>query len=112
VIDVEAIRISSGAMVKPDAIAEIELIPTNDGGRQGPTNDDQLRCPMLYRGKLYDVILLLGKVGSIAPGERKAGIPLKFLSPELVAGRIGPGDIFALRELRVIAFGKFTQVFI
>ena len=29
-----------------------------------------------------------------------------------LAGRIGPGDIFALRELRVIAFGKFTQVFI
>ena len=63
-------------------------------------------------GVVTDVGLFLHKVGPISPGERKEGIPMEFLSPHLLAGRIRVGDMFGLRELRVTAFGKFTQVFI
>jgi hypothetical protein len=110
--DVEAIRFPSGALAKPHAIGEIEFIPTNDGGREGPTPSDRLHCPLLYRGELFDVILSFHKTGSISPGQRREGVPMLFLSPELMAGRIKAGDIFALRELRVVAFGKFTETFI
>jgi hypothetical protein len=110
--EVESIQVPSGALVKPHAISEIEFIPTNDGGRNGPTPNDRLHCPLLYRGELFDVILFLHKSGSISPGQRREGIPMLFLSPHLLAGRIGAGEIFALRKMRVMAFGKFTQTFI
>ena len=110
--DAELVRLPDGSLVKPHAIADIEFIATNHGGRQTPIAGGLFRCPLLYHGELFDVGLFLHNVGPISPGEWKEGIPMEFLSPHLLAGRIRVGDMFGLRELRVTAFGKFTQVFI
>ena len=35
-----------------------------------------------------------------------------FLCPDLLEGRIHPGDVFHLREARIIAEGKIESVFL
>jgi hypothetical protein len=94
---------------QPDIIASVRFYTTEAGGRKGPTPPDKFGCPFDFQGEKFDCRLLLGGVGSIAPGAT-ARVPIAFLYPELVKPRLKVGNGFTLWEMRTIAVGVVEEI--
>ena len=94
----------------PDAIAEIELLRTEDGGRQTAISVPQYGCPLGIGDEYFDCRVDLTEVGEVPPGG-KARVSIKFLHPESVKPLLKPGVEFTLWEGRTIGRGRFMDVF-
>lgn len=95
------------AMIKPDVIVDLNLYP--EGGRKSSTPPDHLGCILEYENENFECRLLLGETGPLAPGAQ-ARVPLKFLKPDLIKGRLHVGDRFRLREAKYIGEGVFEEI--
>lgn len=83
------------ALWPPDAVVELRLLPSDAGGRAGPTPAGWWGCPLSINGDLFDGRFDLSETGLLWPGESRV-VPVKFLSPDLVRPRIAVGQ-----ELRI-----------
>lgn len=92
----------------PDFIARIHLLRTNEGGRKGPTPPAEFRCPLEFKARYYDCIIILGGGGSLVPGETR-NVPI-ILVDRTVAPRLRIGDQFALWEGKTIGKGEVIEV--
>lgn len=92
----------------PDIIAKVHFLPTELGGRKGPTPSDRFSCPFVFEGEYFDCVTFLGDIGSIAPGSTVT-LPIWFLSPTMIKPRLNVGSVFDLWELGVIANGTVTE---
>src|SRR5262245_29151867 len=95
---------------QPDAIVEIELLATENGGRQSSLPTPQFGCPVGIAGEYFDCRVDLTEVGKISPGG-KATVPMAFLFPEFVKPLLAPGVQFTLWEGRTIGHGRVIKVF-
>ena len=94
---------------QPDIIAQITLLPTSAGGRQGPTPTEIFGCPLGFGDQHFDVRFDLTAIGSVSPGET-VQVPGKFLSPDLIKNRLRVGSQFTLWEGKKIGEGKILEV--
>jgi hypothetical protein len=105
----------STQQIKPDATVRVHLFPTDAGGRRTAISSPQYGCPVFFGGQReqgYDCRLLLDEVGAtLEPGGPSVVVPVKFLSPELVAPFLRPGARFVLWEGKDIGEGEVVQVF-
>lgn len=92
----------------PDIIAEVHFLPTESGGRRGPTPSNSFGCPFFFEGELFDCVMFLDDIGSIPPGSTVT-LPIWFLSPGLIKPRLSAGSEFSLWEIGVIANGKVME---
>ena len=92
-----------------DAIVDVELLSTTDGGRRVPTPATFLGCPFGVDGEYFDCRLLFWETGPLSPGA-SARVPVVFLSPALVIPRIHPGKSFTLWEGKTIGHGTVVEV--
>ncbi len=98
------------ASLKPDIIAEIQLYPTEAGGRSGPTPADKFGCLFEIEGEYFDCRLLLEGVGALSPGQT-ATVPIMFLRPDLVHGSLTISRRFHLWDGKRIADGQVKEQF-
>ena len=56
-----------------------------------PSSPPTVTCPMEIAGELFTCRLYLDEVGRISPGS-EATVPMRFLAPELVAGKLEAGS--------------------
>jgi hypothetical protein len=99
-------------MIHSDIIANIKFYKTEDGGRKTPTAPTFFGCIFVIGNKKHDCRLLLDKIGSIAPGDNKSNVPIKFLCPELALLNLKHGDKFYLWDMRNIAEGEVKKIVI
>jgi hypothetical protein len=92
-----------------DIIVSLELLPTDNGGRRGPTPAGHFNCLMTIDDQNFDVRLHLEKVGSISPGQ-KTRVPISFLNPKLARKHCSVGKRFSLREAKVIGDGTIKEI--
>jgi hypothetical protein len=95
--------------MEADAIVDVELLSTAEGGRSGPTPATFLCCPFGIDDEYFDGRLSLWETGGLSPGAR-ARVPVVFLSPALVIPKIRPGQGFTLWEGKTIGSGTFVEV--
>ena len=93
----------------PDAVLDLELLPTEHGGRSLPTPDTFLGCPFVFEGELFDCRLDFSDIGPLNPGAR-ARVPVVFLSPALIVPRLRRGSSFTIWEGRPIGQGAVVEV--
>lgn len=91
--------------VKADAIVNIEMLPTSEGGRSGPTPPNQFSCLLQVSGRNFDCRLHLTGSGSLLPGG-SATVPVTFLYPEDVLPLLAVGTSITLWDGRVVATGR------
>ena len=94
---------------QPDAIIDLELLPTEIGGRSIPTPPTFLGCPFGFEGEFFDCRLDFTDIGPMSPGTN-ARVPVKFLSPALVLPRLRAGSSFTLWEGKTIGRGTVVEV--
>ena len=94
---------------KPDIVANVTLLSTNQGGRLGPTSSEVFRCPIEFDGAYFDCWINVAEVGSLAPGSTMR-VGITFLCPELIVPRLLPGLEFRLWEGRIIGYGTVVEV--
>ena len=94
--------------IEPDIMAKVFLYLTENGGREGPTPDNRLACPMVIQNEMFDCWLLLDGIGSIAPGDTVV-VPIIFTMPEIVLDILNPGDKFQLWEGRIVGEGVVLE---
>ena len=92
--------------VKPDIVAEVHLLTTENGGRQGPTPSTYWGCLAKIEGEYWDCSVLLDEVGSLAPGTTTV-VPIKFVSP--VPG-LKIGNQFRLWEGSFVGTARILSV--
>ena len=101
--------------INPDVTARVHLFPTDAGGRRTTISSPHYGCAVFFgrqREQGYDCRLLLDQVGAtLEPGGPGVVVPVKFLSPELVAPFLRPGARFVLWEGKDIGEGEVVQVF-
>jgi hypothetical protein len=95
--------------MKPDAIVEVELLATEDGGRNGPTPSDKFGCPLEIGSKFYDCRFDLTESGPLRPGHSSV-VPVAFLFPEDVIPLLSQGTTFNLWEGRTIGSGRVISI--
>jgi len=98
------------ASVKPHIIAEIQLYPTEAGGRSGPTPTDKFGCLFEIEGEYFDCRLFLEGVGPLSPGQT-AAVPIVFLRPDLVNPSLTISRSFHLWDGKRFANGQVKEVF-
>jgi hypothetical protein len=98
------------ALWPPDILAEVSLLPSNSGGRKGPTPAEWFGCPMQVDGTYFDARIDLSEIGSLSPGQTVRA-PLRFLSPENALPLFSIGKSFALWEGRVIGSATVLAVY-
>ena len=92
-----------------DIEAEITFLPTEDGGRTGPTFSDY-RPQFYYAGHDWDAPHEYPDVRQVNPGDTVRAF-LCFLSPEKHIGVVRPGMPFLIREGRnIIGYGSVTRI--
>jgi len=97
---------------RPHIVAGVQFYSSTEGGRHGPIFGTKVfKCVFTFHGDNFDCVLLLQNIGSIHPGQTVT-VPMLFLCPDLLEGRLHPGDVFQLREARIIAEGKVESVFL
>jgi hypothetical protein len=64
-------------------LAEVGLLPTQAGGRKGPTPPDVFVCRMGSGGKYFEMLMDLSGIGSLSPGST-ARVPIRFSRPEYI----------------------------
>src|SRR4051812_13245256 len=94
-------------MPRPDAVAIVALLPSDQGGRAGPTPADWFGCVLGVAGRNFDVRLLLD--APLRPGEARR-VGLAFLNPEAARSTLGPGASFSLWEGREIGLGRIEEI--
>jgi hypothetical protein len=92
-----------------DIIVSLDLLPTDSGGRRGPTPAGHFNCLMTIDDQNLDVRLHLEKVGSIFPGQ-KTRVPISFLNPQLARKHCSVGKRFSLREAKIIGDGIIEEM--
>lgn len=97
-------------MLNPDIYVKINFYPTDKNGRKLPTDPTFFGSIFVIDDSKYDCRLLLNTIGSIAPGESKKNVPIKFLYPELVLPKLKEGTKFFLWDMRNIAEGEVEKV--
>src|SRR4051794_36896621 len=98
---------SMRADVGPDAIAVVALLPTDQGGRAGPTPEKWFGCVLTIGGQNYDVRLELDRPP--VPGAARR-VALHFLDPRSALAGATPGTPFDLWECGTIGFGRIEKV--
>lgn len=93
-------------MTEPDATALVALLPTDQGGRLGPTPPEWFGCVLTTVNGSYDVRMMLDQ--PLKPGMTRR-VRLSFLYRE-AALEMSPGVTFGLWEGREIGFGRIEQV--
>ena len=93
----------------PDVKATVKFFRSDQGGRDGPTPADSLRCILVVDDKNFDVALWLEEVGSVSPGQT-VQVPMSFVSPALAMKHVTLGKKFFLRDYRRIAEGVFDEI--
>jgi hypothetical protein len=92
-----------------DFVVSLNLFPTDDGGRHGPTPAGHFNCLMTIDEQNFDVRLHLESVGSISPGQQ-ARVPISFLNLKLARKHCSVGQRFSLRESKVIGDGVIEEI--
>jgi hypothetical protein len=95
--------------MKADAIVEVELLATEDGGRNGPTPSDKFGCPLEIGSKFYDCRFDLTASGPLRPGCSSV-VPVAFLFPEDAIPLLFEGATFKLWEGRTIGTGRVISM--
>lgn len=95
--------------MKADAIVEVELLATSDGGRNGPTPPEKFGCPLEIEGKFYDCRFDLSGSGPLRPGHSSL-VPVAFLYREDVLPLLSQGSRFNLWEGRTIGSGRVVSI--
>jgi hypothetical protein len=94
---------------KVHLLADIQFLPTAEGGRRGPTPPERFGCPLEFEGEYFDCLLDLSERGPVVPGEF-VRVPVAFLCPELILPRLAVGATFTLWEKRTIARGTVVEL--
>jgi hypothetical protein len=94
---------------RPDVMATVRLLSTEEGGRSSATPPEVFKCVFEFEGEGFDCALLLSEVGPLAPGDETT-VPVAFLFPEYVKGRLQRGSRFRLWEGKHIAEGEILDV--
>jgi hypothetical protein len=94
-------------MPDPDVTAIVALLPSDQGGRAGPTPADWFGCVLTAAGRNFDVRLQLGT--PLRPGEVRR-VAITFLDPAAALSALGPGTPFGLWEGGEIGLGRIEQV--
>lgn len=92
---------STVALWPPDAVVELRLLPSDAGGRAGPTPAGWWGCPLSIDGDLFDGRFDLSETGPMWPGESRV-VHVKFLSPNLGRSRIVVGQELRVWETKFI----------
>jgi hypothetical protein len=95
--------------MKADAIVEVELLATANGGRNGPTPSDKFGCPLEIESKFYDCRFDLTESGPLRPGYSTV-VPVAFLFPDDVIPLLSQGTRFNLWEGRTIGTGRVISI--
>ena len=99
--------------IAPHILAEVRLLPTEAGGRKGPTPSDIFVCQIGGGGEYFEMRMDLRGIGSLSPG-MTARVPIRFSRPEYVLLWIQVGTEFSLRESGEsgkIGGGKVLEVY-
>lgn len=92
-----------------DIEVELTFLPTEQGGRQGPTFSGY-RPQFYYDGHDWDAVHDYGDVDAVWPGQTITAY-LPFLSPQCHVGRLHVGTTFLLREgRRVVGCGRVLRI--
>jgi hypothetical protein len=94
---------------RADILAEVHLLPTENGGRRGPTPADKFGCPVGIGSEFFDMRIDLSGIGSLSPGQT-ARVPIKFLRPDFVLPLLRVGSEFTLWEGRTIGHGRVIEM--
>lgn len=100
---------AEGIAINHDAVVEVVMLATEDGGRQGPTPSHQFGCIVQLDGDFFDCRLDLSSTGPLSPGQT-ATVPVSFLHREDLVPRLSIGTRCGLREAHVIASTVILEV--
>ena len=96
--------------MQPEILARVTFYETRAGGRTSPTPHEFFGCIFKMDEKMNDCRLLLQDIGSVEPGQT-VDVPIKFLSPDLLGGRLVVGKKFQLWDGGIVALGEILKVF-
>ncbi len=97
-------------IMTPDIKVKLRLLTTAEGGRKSGIPETQFGCPLFHCGEAFDCRLLLDQMGGgLELGEVKV-VPIKFMSPDKIKGRLKEGDSIRLWEGKDIAEGEILEV--
>ncbi|HWR58155.1 MAG TPA: hypothetical protein VN328_04630 [Thermodesulfovibrionales bacterium] len=94
--------------MKADAIIEIRLKTTTEGGRQSAIKGGIYACPLFVDGEGFDCRLLIGS--EILQLGETYQVSVKFLNPDMVLPKLLPGKSITLWEGKEIATGKVLKL--
>jgi hypothetical protein len=96
--------------MEPDAIIEIRLKTTHEGGRKNAISiaDRPFGCPLFVAGEAFDCRFLLENQ-RLELG-RTYEIPIKFLCPETAIQKLSAGAAITLWEGKDIPIGKVIRL--
>jgi translation elongation factor EF-Tu-like GTPase len=99
--------------IVPDIVARIRLLSKAEGGRSVPTPAGAFGCIFEIDNDYHECRMLLDRVGHVAPGGEADDVPIKFLLPNFLEGRLHPGKKFNIREgNKKIGEGTVSRIFI
>ena len=93
----------------PDAIVDVGLFTTEQGGRRGPTPPRAFGCPLGFNGEYFDCRFDLSESGPLRPGET-ARVPVTFLFPALIVPWLRPGSELVLWEGKAIGRARVAEI--
>ena len=93
----------------PNLIADVTLLPTDEGGRRGPTPADWFGCVCVVDGAMHDCRIDLSATGPVAPGDQ-VRLPFRFLVPSAVLPRLAVGAAFDLWEMGTIGHAVVVRL--
>ena len=97
------------ALSRADAIADITLLPTEEGGRAGPTAPGSFACLVVVDGQKFAVRFDLAPMERLSPGTTRS-VSMRFLDPVRAEKVFKAGTRFDLREGRMIGQGLIRKV--
>lgn len=101
----ESEMITTRILEDADIFAEIALLRTDEGGRQGATPADYFGCPVRVHSEYFDARIYISNDGPLLPGET-ARAPMRFLRPDLILPLLEVGSEFELWDGRINRFWK------
>ena len=98
--------------ITPDIEAKVRLFTAQEGGKARGLPPIQYGCPLVLRGEAFDCRLLLDRLGTGLPLGEARIVPIAFLFPDHIRGKVHEGDHFELWEGKVVGEGEVTRVFL
>lgn len=92
-----------------DILATVKFLPTDTGGRKGPTPDNELRPILTIDNESWSVCLHLEGIGSIHPGQT-VKVPISFYFLQEAKHHLMLGKQFTLKEINKIADGVIEEI--